>query len=273
MAQQGGLFKRIHKGCSSGYPALILEKRLETLDIFSAGAAQAVVGRLVQRFQLEGCGAVNGSYGAVHSLKSRILAGEPVDVVVLTGNLIDELIQNNRVMAGSRVDLGTVGTGFAVRAGMPLPPVASPQTLRATLLACQKIFCPDPAAATAGQALLKVVEQLGIGAQLQPRLVYCASGYEAMDRLAQGSGQGELSAMQMTEIIASRRITLAGPFPAELQITALYSAGLAVQSKCPARAAEFIQALAQDRHALKLAGFGDCPVREAASAGRMTFLS
>ncbi|MDB5886784.1 MAG: molybdate transporter substrate-binding protein [Polaromonas sp.] len=239
---------------------------METLDIFSAGAAQAVVARLVQRFQLNGGGAINSSYGAVHSLKSRVLAGEPVDVIVLTDGLIDELIHKNRVVAGSRVDLGTVGTGIAVRAGMPPPPVGSPQALRATLLACEKIFCPDPAAATAGKALLNVLEQLGIGAQLQPRLMYCASGYEAMDRLAQGSGQGELGVMQMTEIIASRRITLAGPFPAELQMTALYSAGLTVQSKCPERAAEFIQTLAQDRHALKLAGFGDCPVREPVSA-------
>ncbi len=45
--------------------------------------------RLVQSFQLESNGLINDSYGAVHSLKSRILAGESVDVIVLTDALID----------------------------------------------------------------------------------------------------------------------------------------------------------------------------------------
>jgi molybdate transport system substrate-binding protein len=242
---------------------------LETLDIFSAGAAQAVVARLVQSFQLESSGVINGNYGAVHSLKSRILAGESVDVIVLTDALIDELIQKNLVVAGSRVDLGTVGTGIAVRAAAPLPAIASQQALRATLLTCEKIFCPDPAVATAGQVLLKVLEQLGISDRLRSRLQYCTSGYEAMARLAQGTGQRELGVMQLTEIIASSDIALAGPFPAELQMTAIYSAGLAVHSKCPARAAEFIQRLTEERHALASAGFGDCPVREPGSGAHV----
>ena len=235
---------------------------METLDIFSAGAAQAVVARLVRSFQLESSGVINGSYGAVHSLHSRILAGESVDVIVLTDTLIDELIQKNLVVVGSRMDLGAVGTGIAVRANTPLPAVASLQMLRDTLLASGKIICPDPAAATAGKVLLKVLEQLGISKQLRSRLKYCASGYEAMAQLARGTGLRELGVMQMTEIIACGDIALAGPFPAELQMTATYSAGLAVHSKCPERAREFIRRLTGERHALVSAGFGERRVRE-----------
>ncbi len=115
---------------------------MDTLDIFSAGAAQAVVARLARSFQLDSKDLFNASYGAVHSLKSRILAGESVDVIVLTDALINELIGKSLVVAGSRVDLGTVGTGLAVHANMPLPAVASLPMLRATLLASEKLSVP-----------------------------------------------------------------------------------------------------------------------------------
>lgn len=107
---------------------------------------------------------------------------------------------------------------------------------------------------------------------MRSRLQYCASGYEAMAQLARGTGLRELGVMQMTEIIASTDIALAGPFPAKLQIAATYSAGLAVHSKCPERAWEFIRRLTGERHALVSAGFGESQVRgpnDAAHVGQI----
>jgi hypothetical protein len=161
---------------------LIVERCLEALNILSAGAAQAVVARLVDTLRLEHPGAVNACYGAVQSMKSRVLVGEAVDVIVLTDALLDELVRQKLVVPGSRAELGTVGTGLAVRAGTPVPEVASLKALRANLLAAEKIVCPDPAVATAGMVLIKVLERLEILEQVRPRLVYCNSGHEAMAR-------------------------------------------------------------------------------------------
>jgi len=230
---------------------------LEALYIFSAGAAQAVVARLARMFQLEGDGAINTSYGAVHSMKSCILAKEPADVIILTDTLIDELMEKNLVVRGSRMDLGTVGTGVAVRANTPRPAVASVDMLRATLLASSKIICPDPASATAGKVLLNVLDQLGIADQVRPRLSYCISGYEAIAELARGTAPLEIGVMQMTEIVANDTVDLAGPLPGDLQSLAVYSAGLVMHSRSPERAVEFIRQLAGQRDVLNAAGFGE----------------
>ena len=230
---------------------------MEALNILSAGAAQAVVARLVDTLRLEHPGAVNACYGAVQSMKSRVLVGEPVDVIVLTDALLDELVLKKLVVPGSRAALGTVGTGLAVRAGTPVPEVANPQALRANLLAAEKIVCPDPAVATAGMVLIKVLERLEILEQLRPRLLYCSSGHEAMAELARGTGPRELGVMQMTEIIAGAGMALAGPLPAELQSKVIYSAGLAVHSRNPERARDFMRRLTGDRQALRVAGFGE----------------
>lgn len=240
---------------------------METLYIFSAGAAQAVVARLARTFEAEQDCAVCASYGAVHSMKTRILAGEPADVIVLTDALIDELATSAFVVPGSRADLGSVGTGVAVRSGTPLPDVASEAALRAALLAAPRVVCPDPAKATAGKVLLEALARLGILDELRARLVYCASGYEAMAELARGQGAGEIGVMQMTEIIASEAIALAGPLPGPLQSSAIYSAGLAAHSKSPERARAFIGQLLAGRETLRAAGFGDCALPTPTTGG------
>ena len=112
---------------------------MATLNIFSAGAAQAVVTQIAEKFQRESGNLVNANYGAVGAMKARVVAGEPADVVILTAVLIDELIQQGLVVAGSRVDLGKVGTGVAVRAGTPLPDVRDSRVLRGNMLAANKI--------------------------------------------------------------------------------------------------------------------------------------
>ena len=229
------------------------------VNIFSAGAAQSVVARLVSDFQGQHDCTIHATYGGVLSLKSRILKGEPADVIVLTNTLIDELEADAVILAGSRADLGAVGTGVAVRAGMPRPDVSSLPALRATLLGCSRLICPDPAATTAGQVLLSVLSQLGINEQLQPRLELCASGHHAMIRLAAGIGEREIGVVQMTEILANGQVTLAGPLPEAVQHLAVYSVGQASQAASPALAKAFIRQLTRHRDTLQQAGFFQVP--------------
>ncbi len=216
---------------------------MATLNIFSAGAAQAVVSQLAQKFQHESGNLINASYGAVGAMKARVVAGEPADVIILTAALIDELVQQGLVVPGSRVDLGKVGTGVAVRAGTPLPDVGNTQVFRGNLLAATRIVCPDPAVATAGKVVLSVLDRLGIAGQIEARLQYFPNGYAAMAHLAQSTGVLEMGITQITEIVANRGVALAGPLPAELQNIAVYSAGLALRSAHPERAKDFIHRL------------------------------
>jgi len=95
-----------------------------SLNLLSAGAAQSVAEKIADRFTSEtGC-EVTAAYGAVGAMHARVVGGEPVDVVILSGQLIDDLLASGHLAPGSRHDLGTVGTGVAVRAGthcvMPL---------------------------------------------------------------------------------------------------------------------------------------------------------
>jgi len=214
-----------------------------TLNIFCAGAAQAVVTEMAGKFQRDSGNFVAANFGAVGAMKARVMAGEAADVIVLTGALIDELIQQGLVVAGSRVDLGRVGTGVAVRAGTPMPDVRDTRVLRGNLLAAKRILFPDPAVATAGKVVMSALDKLGITDEVKPRLHFFPNGYAAMGDLAQSSGLLEMGITQITEIVANKGVKLVGPLPAEVQNIAVYSAGLAAHSAHPERAKELIRRL------------------------------
>jgi molybdate transport system substrate-binding protein len=226
-----------------------------TLNIFCAGAAQAVVTEIAAKFQRDSGNFVAPNFGAVGAMRARVVAGEPADVIVLTGALIDELIQQGLVVAGSRVDLGKVGTGVAVRAGTPLPDVRDTRVLRGNLLAATRVLFPDPAVATAGKVVMNALDKMGITEELNSRLHFFPNGYVAMNDLAQSSGLLEMGITQITEIVANKGVTLVGPLPPEVQNIAVYSAGLATRSAHPERAKELIR---------RLTGFNAQPLLSAA---------
>lgn len=213
---------------------------MATLNILSAGAAQAVVENVIAGFKSDTGNDVRAEFGAVGAMKSRLAEGFPADVIVLTAAMIDDLIAGAAVVAGSRADLGKVGTGVAVRAGTPLPAIADASSLRASLLAATAIAFPDPATATAGKIVMQMFDRLGIAENLRSRCKFFPNGYAAMGWLAGSSGAGELGITQATEIIPNKGVKYVGPLPEEFQNKATYSAGVVARGGNPELARNFI---------------------------------
>lgn len=230
---------------------------MATIRILSGGAAQTVVEKIAVAFKRDTGHEIIAEFSAVGAMAGKIAAGEPVDVAVLTAALIDDLIAKGFMVAGSRSDLGRVGTGVAVRAGTPLPDVSGTDVLRGNMLAAAKIVCPDPAVATAGKVVMNLVERLGIAAEVHGKMQFFPNGYAAMSWLAASGGTRELGITQITEILANKGVTLAGPLPPALQAKTIYSAGLATRARQPDAAKAFLARLAapEARPILAAAGY------------------
>ena len=213
---------------------------MATLRILSAGAAQAVTERIIEAFERDTGNDVVADFGAVGAMKARVTAGEPVDLIILTRAMIDELIAAKRVEDGTRFDLGRVGTGVAVRAGTPAPDVSGADVLRKALLAATTVVCPDPAIATAGKVVMSLMDKLGVADEVRSRMQFFPNGYAAMSWLAASGGPGDLGITQVTEILPNKGVTYAGPLPAEFQMKAVYSAGVAAKAAEAQLATSFI---------------------------------
>ena len=212
---------------------------MATLRILSAGAAQAVTERIIEAFERDTGAEVVADFGAVGAMKAKVTAGEPVDVITLTHPMIEELIAAGYVAAGSRFDLGKVGTGVAVRAGAAVPSVST-DALRERIRSASVIVFPDPATATAGKVVMSLLEKLGVLDEVRDRCKFFPNGYAAMGWLAQTTGNGELGITQNTEIIPNKGVTFAGPLPDEFQMKAVYSIGVAAKAAEPALARDFV---------------------------------
>lgn len=215
------------------------------LNVLSAGAAQSVVQKVIADVQRASGISVDVAFGAVGAMKARALAGNngaPADVIVLTDAMIDELIASGFVTPG-RFDLGKVGTGVAVRAGVAKPDVGNADSLRAALRAASVIVFPDPAIATAGKIVMACFEQLGIAGEVAERIKLFPNGNAAMCWMAADGDARCIGITQNTEILPIAGVTYVAPLPDAFQAKATYAAGCAAATAHRAEAADFITRL------------------------------
>ena len=196
------------------------------------------------------------SFGAVGALRDKVLAGELADVAVVTPAIITTLEAEQRVRAGSRVDLGQIGGGIAVRVGDPLPPIDTPAALAKSLLDADEVYYADPAVATAGAALMKVVDTLGIGDQVRAKGHVAAGGKAAMDDMTHSTATRVIGATQISEIKSVPAATLVGQYPAPLQVKTTYSAIILERTTRADDATKLIQFFAGPAFQARLAQSG-----------------
>ena len=164
------------------------------------------------------------SVGGVEAAK-RVRAGETFDLAVLASDVIDGLIAEGHLLAGSRTDLVRSGIAIAVRAGMPHPAIGSEEALRASVLAADSIgYSTGPS----GTALMQLFERWGIAGDLQSRLVQARPGFPVGQLVAQG--QAQLGFQQLSELINLPGIEIIGPMPEAIQIITTFSAGICAAS-------------------------------------------
>lgn len=214
------------------------------LAILSAGAAKGLVGALQPAFQAATECGIDGTFGAVGAMREKLLADAPCDVIILTAAMIDALGTDARVLPGTASPLGRVRTGVAVRAGDPVPAIGDAASLAAALLAAARILFPDPQRATAGIHFVDVLKRLGVHDVVAPRLSTFPNGATAMQALALPGEPGCIGCTQVTEINYTPGVVLAGPLPPGFELSTVYIAAVAANSRAPELARRFVELLA-----------------------------
>jgi molybdate transport system substrate-binding protein len=198
---------------------------------------------------------ISGRFGAVGAIKEALLAGEGCDVIVLTAALIDALAADGRVLGATDRPLGRVRTGVAVQGGAALPAVGDADALRAALLAADALYVPDMQRSTAGAHVASVLERLGIGMAMKPRLREFPDGATAMAALAANGSSASIGLTQITEIRYTAGLVLVAPLPPAFELATVYTAAVTAGAATPERADRLAALLtSSDMHALREAG-------------------
>ncbi|HTS39795.1 MAG TPA: substrate-binding domain-containing protein [Xanthobacteraceae bacterium] len=216
------------------------------LHILSGGAAQGLVDALAPQFRARSGCEIAGTFGAVGAMKEKFLAGAPADIMILTAALIADLARTGHVIHDSARHIGTVPTAVAVRTGDPAPPINDAAALRNALRAADSIYFPDPKLATAGIHFAKVIDALGLTAEVASRLRTFPNGATAMRELAAARSKRPIGCTQVTEILNTKGTTLVGPLPKGCELATVYTCGVCVQSSEPELAAQFVALITGD---------------------------
>ena len=228
--------------------------------LLSGGAAQGLVNALKASIETTTDTQLICTFGAVGSMKQKLMDGAPCDVVILTTALIEQLTASGHVLAGSARHLGPVKTGVAVKSGTPWPEVETAAQLKTALLAATGIYFPDPQLATAGIHFMKVLNGLGIADTVANKLRPFPNGNAAMNAMAACDDPHVIGCTQVTEILITAGIDLVANLPLEFELATMYTAGVRSNSTCAAQAQVMIDMLTSQENAALRAKGGFLPL-------------
>lgn len=180
------------------------------------------------------------SMGETHdAVPARLARGEKLDVVVMVGYALGDLIKQGKVDPASRVDLAQSGIGVVVKQGAPHPDISSVEALKKALLAAKSVAWSDSASGVYIQN--EMLKKMGIADQLKGkgRMIPAEPVGGVVAR-----GEAEIGFQQISELRPIKGIDLLGPLPAELQKLTIFSAGVIAGSDHPKEAAKLIHFLA-----------------------------
>ncbi|TMH72202.1 MAG: ABC transporter substrate-binding protein [Betaproteobacteria bacterium] len=159
-------------------------------------------------------------FHATQALLKSIAQGETADVVILTAEGIEQLAHQGKVMAATRVELGSSGVGIAVRAGAAKPDIGTVDALKRALLDATSVAHSRMGAS--GIYFAQLLERLGIAERLKKRVIVEKGPVGA----AIASGEAELGAQLLCELAPVPGIDIVGPLPDELQKSSVFAAAV-----------------------------------------------
>jgi molybdate transport system substrate-binding protein len=198
------------------------------LRVVCSGAFAPAWRVLASMFEQESGASIDSQAGASvgdapTAVPQRLARGEDLDVVIMSGPALSDMSAAGFVT--ERVDLARSLIGAAVRQGAPVPDIATPDALRATLLACGGIALSRSVSGVYVHTTM--LAALGIADAVAGRIRF-ASGEPAGALVARG--EAEIAFQQVSELLPVPGLTLLGPLPADLQLVSMFSAGLVATS-------------------------------------------
>jgi molybdate transport system substrate-binding protein len=228
---------------------------MKPLKLLSSMATRDLLHEMVSAYQVETARAVSCEAAGGVDVARRVRGGEAVDVVVLASGAIDKLIEEKKLIAGSRVDLVKSGIAIAIRANSPRPKVGTEDEVKSAVLAAATLsYSTGPS----GVYLEKMFERWGILEAIRNRIVVPPPGVAVGSVLA--SGTAELGFQQLSELKNVPNIEVVGPLPPAIQSMTTFSGGISVSCVDPAAARQLLvfmaspaTAAAKLRHGLEAA--------------------
>lgn len=171
----------------------------------------------------------------------RIQKKEPVDVLIMVGPALDDLIEEGKFTAESRVHVADSKLGAGVRKGAPKPDVSTVAALKQALLSAKSVGYSEGASGV--YISTKLFKTLGIENEMAAKAKQ-VTGELVGEAVARG--EIDLGLQQVSELIAVSGVDFAGPLPDQAQLVSPIVAAVAQNAKERDAAKAFVDFLVSD---------------------------
>jgi molybdate transport system substrate-binding protein len=169
---------------------------------------------------------------------ARLEARQAADVVMTSAAGIDSLAAKGHVIGATKVDVGGMRLGVAVKAGAPAPDIKTPEALCGALRAAPVAYIDPHGGGTSGPFLAQLFERLCVADEVRAHGVVCATGRDVVQAVA--SGRAALGLTQAAELIGVPGVAFAGFLPDDLQVVTVYAMAVAANTKAHDAAKAFV---------------------------------
>lgn len=222
--------------------------------VLSAGSVEPGLVRAVGAFSAQTDCEVRIEWATTPNIRRRLGDGEAFDLVVLTVDAARDLTASGRLRTEPHVGIGSVGVGFAVRTGTPVPGIDSVDAMLRALRAADAVIFT---LATSGIAVESMLRREGVYDELLTRIRRFETGPQMMEHLIQSSGNVVcLGAAVELRMFDGKGIRYVGPIPESLQHRTAYVAARACDVTCPDQALALARYLAGNEARRYLADCG-----------------
>ena len=226
------------------------------VKLIASAAVRGAVIDLIPAFEKEHGHKISTTWAGTEAITKRISGGEVVDVVLIAAPNIDKLIDEGKLVAGSRADVAKSGIGVAVRAGSPAPDISSREAVKNAVLAAKSVaYSSGPS----GFYLADLFKKMGIADQIKDKVKQTPSGMQVGEVVARG--EADLGFQQVSELLHLKGIQYLGPLPADIQHVTVFSAGLHISAPSPDPAKALVRYLTAPEAAASIKQGGMEPAR------------
>jgi len=182
------------------------------IKVLSTGNMQSILGALTPDFESATGYKLVIEYGSTPKMKMRVESGEAADLTINERYVLDDLLGQGHVEAGTLTDIARSPLGVGVRSGAPKPDISTPEAFKRALLAADSIAYPDPSGgAQDGTYFAGLLTRMGIADALKPKIKLTQGGDAAAQLVAAGGAQ--LGVAQKRNFNTLKGVELLEPLP------------------------------------------------------------